>query len=194
MKSRRETHKRKGFPLKKLLIGTVLLIGIIGSSVSIVFAEQDIESLLVNWFDKNKEEALVELEESVQKEQEEQTKRLKEELQSEVEAAEEELKQYTEEKKEKISNELKQHTDDLIHSINISNEDKEKEIEAKFYKIFEEAKEQMNSIDLDKYEENKTNKDSEEQQENIKDTSKDKEEQSADESDRENELSGEDEE
>ncbi|HLR52105.1 MAG TPA: hypothetical protein VK072_04440 [Candidatus Avamphibacillus sp.] len=149
MKSRRERHKRKKLPFKKILIGAVLLIGVVGSSVTITFADQDIESLLTNWFDNTKDEALQDLEEAVSKEQKEQTKRLKEELQSEVEAAEKQLNQFTEEQKEKILKELQRYTDQLIDSIEITNEEKEKEIETKLYYIFEEAKEKMNTILLE---------------------------------------------
>src|SRR5699024_2785507 len=149
MKSRRETHKRKKLPFKKILIGAVLLIGVVGSSVTITFADQDIESLLTNWFDNTKDEALQDLEEAVSKEQKEQTKRLKEELQSEVEAAEKQLNQFTEEQKEKILKELQRYTDQLIDSIEITNEEKEKEIETKLYYIFEETKEKMNKILLE---------------------------------------------
>jgi len=149
MKSRRETHKRKKLPFKKILIGAVLLIGMIGSSVTITFADQDIESLLTNWFDNSKGVALQELEKAVSNEQKEQTERLKEELQSEVEEAEKELNHFTKEQKEKVLKELQQYTDQLIDSIEINNEEKEREIEAELHYIFEGAKEKMNTILLE---------------------------------------------
>lgn len=153
MKSRRETHKRKKLPFKKILIGTVLLIALIGSSVSVVFADQDIESLLSNWFHENQVEAVDELEKSVKKEKDVQTKRLKEELQSEVEKAEEELVQFTEHQKDKVSSELKKHVDNLINSSNINDAEKREDIEASLNKILTEAKEKMNAIDIEFYEE-----------------------------------------
>ena len=153
MKSRRETHKRKKLPFKKILIGTVLLIALIGSSVSVVFADQDIESLLSNWFHENQVEAVDELEKSVKKEKDVQTKRLKEELQSEVEKAEDELAQFTEHQKDKVSSELKKHVDNLINSSNINDAEKREDIEASLNKILTEAKEKMNAIDIEFYEE-----------------------------------------
>src|SRR5690625_4346780 len=91
MRSKKEKPRQKKMSFKRVFIGTVLLIMIIGSSMSVAFAEQDIEALLTNWFVKNQEEAIEGLEKSVQDEQEEQTKRLKEALQIEVKEAEEEL-------------------------------------------------------------------------------------------------------
>src|SRR5699024_6729901 len=59
------------------------------------------------------------------------------------------LNQFTEEQKEKILKKLQRYTDQLIDSIEITNEEKEKEIETKLYYIFEEAKEKMNTILLE---------------------------------------------
>lgn len=131
---------------KRVFIGTVLLIMIIGSSMSVAFAEQDIEALLTNWFVKNQEEAIEGLEKSVQDEQEEQTKRLKEALQIEVKEAEEELEQFTEQQKEQISEELKEYVDTIIGSMNVNHDDEKQRIETELNTILEEAKKEIEAI------------------------------------------------
>lgn len=146
MKSRRETHKRKKVPFGKLLLGAVLLIGIIGSSFTVSFANKDVESLLTNWFTDMKDHKLLELEETVEQEQKTQTDRLKEELQAEIRAAEEDLDQFTKNQKEKVSEELQRYTNELIQSFTVNNEVEEKEIRNELDKILENAKKEIKTV------------------------------------------------
>lgn len=65
----------------KFLIGTVFLIGIGISSIHVAFAEQDISTLLHQWFDQKKIEAVSTLQTTVGSEKDVQMIRLKEHLQ-----------------------------------------------------------------------------------------------------------------
>ncbi|MDN4608072.1 hypothetical protein [Sporosarcina highlanderae] len=142
----KERRKSSHSEIVKFLIGAVLLIGIIGGSVSVTFAHQDIQSLLMNWFDTQRGHALVEIKEAIDSEQEIQTGRLKEELHSEIQVANERLQAFTLIEKEKRTSELRRYVDELISTINIDNSQKENSLRDELESIFQAAVNEMNRV------------------------------------------------
>lgn len=133
-------------PKFKFLIGAVLLTGIIGSSVSITFTNQDIQSLLVNWFDTQRGHAIVEIKEAIDLEHEIQTGRLKEELHSEIQMATERLQAFTMEEKERRISELRRYADELIDGFKVDSSENENSVRDELERIFQSAVSEMNQV------------------------------------------------
>lgn len=143
---KRRRKKKSRLEMVRLLIGAVLLIGIIGSSVSITFANQDIQSLLTNWFDTQRGHAIDEIKGAIDTEREIQTERLKEELQLEIQSADKQLQTFTAEEKEKRISELRRYTDELINSFEIDNSESESVVKSELESIFQAAVNEMEQI------------------------------------------------
>ncbi|MFC5604787.1 hypothetical protein [Sporosarcina koreensis] len=141
-----DKKRRSRLPKCRFLIGAVLLIGIIGSSVSVTFANQDIQSLLMNWFDAQRGYALAEIKEAMDMEQEIQAGRLKEELHSEIQMANERLQAFTMEEKEKRTSELRRYADGLIDGFVSDNSENENSVRAELESIFQAAVNEMNHV------------------------------------------------
>ncbi|MCM3744058.1 hypothetical protein M3193_07870 [Sporosarcina luteola] len=145
--ARKRRRKKKSLMGKaKFLIGAVLLIGIIGSSVSITFANQDIQSLLTNWFNTQRGHAITEIKEAIDTEREIQTERLKEELQAEIQSANERLQSITTEEKEKRTSELRRYTDELINNLEINSSEEEGILRNELEGIFQAAIVEMDRV------------------------------------------------
>ena len=149
MVSRQEMRrKRKRSKVFKLLAGTLLLFVIIGSSIQVSFADQDINGMLTGWFNKKTEDSIEEIDKAISIEQKEQTGRLKEALRLEIESAEKQLQTIVEEEKSKRIAELKQHADELIREAEVNNDAvKEKKVEA-LDQIVEKAKAEMGDVEV----------------------------------------------
>jgi hypothetical protein len=159
MKSRIEKFKKnKTSKRAKFLVGTLFLSIGVCSSISVAFANQDIESLLVNWFAKQKTESVETIEKSIMSEKEVQMQRLKEELQIEIRDAKQQLDQFTEEEKEKRIIALKTHTDDLIKNIKIDDSAEREAVINELNKIENDAIDKMNEVSKSKNLENEQNK------------------------------------
>lgn len=154
MKSRKEVYQKKAPNKVKLLFGTLFLSIGIGSSISVVFADQDIEGILTNWFNNQKTKSIETIENAIMSEKEIQMQRLKEELQIEMKNAEKELEQYTEQEKEQRINSLKLHTDKLIKGIKIDNTKEKEKIIEKLNIISQDAIDKMEKVSEDKSKDN----------------------------------------
>lgn len=143
MISRKVKHTKRNDLKKKFLIGTLFLIIGIGSSFNVAFADQDIETMLINWFNKQKNNSIELIEAAIMSEKETQMHRLKKELQVEIDNAEQQLNEFTEEEKEKRVNGLRIYTDELVKNLDIDNsKDKARVIEA-LNKITDKAVEDL---------------------------------------------------
>ncbi|WP_373894291.1 hypothetical protein ACUL41_00660 [Virgibacillus natechei] len=131
----------------KFLVGALLLIIIITSSINVAFADRDIGSVLTNWFNKNEGESIAEIEQAIDSERQDQTERLKEELRLEIESSEQELNQFTETQKTDRTTELERYTDELIHNLSIDNEEEKNRIAEETEAIVQEAKEKIDNIE-----------------------------------------------
>lgn len=144
MLSRKEKHNKKGTKkTAKFLVGTLFLSAGIISSINVAFADQDIEAMLINWFNKQKTNSIESIEQAVMTEKETQLKRLKEELQLEIKEAEQELNAFTEAEKEKRVKNLQIYTDELIKNYKIDNFEEKSNITSELDLILQQAKEKM---------------------------------------------------
>jgi hypothetical protein len=142
MKSRKEKFKNKT-SRTKLIIGTLVLSIGFGGSFSVAFADQDIQGMLSSWFNKQKTEAIVTIEQAISSEKEIQMQRLKDELRLEIQNAEKELNKFTEMEKEQRILALKSHTDELINNLQIDNSKEKEIIVSKLNKIMQDAFDKM---------------------------------------------------
>lgn len=197
MRSRKITHgRRKSGLLRRLLIGALFSIVLVGGSVGMAYADSDISSLLTHWFNKQSEEAVAEIDRSIDQEREKQTKRLKEELQLEIEAADETLKEFTKEEIEKRTESLKRHADELIANFDgdEGNTSPEKDkIMKQLDQTFNEAIQQMNDT-VEGFESNSNNEQDASKKEEEKDSNKkaNKDKDSSNENDQEQKEKNED--
>ncbi|SET17494.1 hypothetical protein SAMN05421676_103128 [Salinibacillus kushneri] len=136
-------RKRKN---RKRLLGAFLLIVFFSSSMNMVFADQNIQSLLTNWFDQKKTAAIDEIEEAVDAEQQEQTQRLQKELQSEIEQLDKKLNDFTNQEKEKRVQAIQEHADELIANMNLDETEKREFVRAELKQIVQEAKNKMDNV------------------------------------------------
>jgi hypothetical protein len=138
--------KKKPTKRAKLLFGTLFLSIGISSSITIAFADQDIQGLLSNWFAKQQTKSVETIEKAILSEKELQMQRLKEELQIEMNDAEQQLFQFTEKEKQQRIKNLKHYTDKLIKGLKIDNTEEEEAIKNELETIFNEAIQRMDSI------------------------------------------------
>ncbi|QQZ09785.1 hypothetical protein [Heyndrickxia vini] len=147
------TRKEKHIPKKgklKLLIGVLFLSLMIGSSISVAFADQDIPTLLTNWFNKKGSESITSIEQAIMSEKETQKERLKEELQVELRRSQQALTDYAlQERKDRIS-EIRAYTDQLISTIHIDNQQEKEAISEKLKTIMNGAIQEMNGVTSEK--------------------------------------------
>ncbi len=145
--TRKDTYKKKNHFSLKLLIGVLLLSGTIISNIGVAFADQDINSLLTNWFTKKGQESIRSIESAIATEEVQQKIRLKEELQSELANSAQLLEQYTEEEKQKRIFALKQYADKLIEDMKLENNQAEKRrIAAEMDKEIQKAIKELEKI------------------------------------------------
>ncbi|CEG28694.1 hypothetical protein [Bacillus sp. B-jedd] len=123
----KDQNNKKSKLSLKFLIGVLLLSCIIISNIGVAYADQDIHSLLANWFNKNGQESISEIEKAIEEEKVKQRIRLKEELQLELKNSAQLLKQYTEDEKNKRIIALQQYADQLIKEMKLENNQAEKQ-------------------------------------------------------------------
>lgn len=132
----------------KLLLGTVFLIGMGVSSLTVVFAEQDLSTLMNQWFNQKKIEAVDSIETTVGDEKDKQMLRLKEQLRIEMQRADEELVSYTNAQIEQSVAKLRSHTDQLIASISIEHTAEKQAAINHLNEIYNAAVLEMGGVDL----------------------------------------------
>ncbi|GGA79281.1 hypothetical protein [Ornithinibacillus halotolerans] len=133
----------------RLLVGAILLTIIIGSSLNVAFANQDISSMLISWFEKNRVESIERIESAIYSEKEKQIERLKEELRLEIEQAKEQLELFTEAEKQKRVQELQNYADSLISNLDVDMSNDKDAILEQYELIMQEAIEKMNMVEMD---------------------------------------------
>lgn len=141
-----------------MFVGFLLLVVIVGGSINVVFADQDIHSLLTNWFNKEKDDSITELEKAISVEQDVQTERLKETLQKEITEAQAQLHTFTENEIDKRVHQLQSHADELIKSVSIDNADEKNRVTQELEAILQEAQQKMGTVNVEKKPISKTDK------------------------------------
>ncbi|TFJ94424.1 stage III sporulation protein AF [Lentibacillus salicampi] len=147
MKNRYQIQRKKRrLKAIRTMLGLVLICTVLGSSIGIVSAEQDIGSILSNWFDKKSEESISEIDEAISKERKAQTERLKKELNTNIENANKQLEIYAEAEAEKAVSELEQYADSLLADLNGDHTSAENEVAAELAGIVQDAKNRMAEV------------------------------------------------
>ncbi|MDQ0269152.1 hypothetical protein [Cytobacillus purgationiresistens] len=140
----RKSTQRKKKPIK-LVAGLLFCVLMVSSSVSIAFANNDIESMLTTWFASKKADSIASIEKAVATEQEKQTIRLKEEVRVKIAEADKQIQQTTQTEIDLKVQELKRYTDELINSYHPAQEGNE-EVIKELNGIMEAAKQQMEAV------------------------------------------------
>lgn len=145
MDSRVEKYKKKRKTKKNIvLIGAVILTLGIGSGMKTTFADADVSTMLVNWFNNKKSDSIREIDTAITKEKEILLSDLKKQLKAEMDAAEQQLDEFTERQKSSRIASLRQHAEQLIANLNIDNSEQEAAITSNIDSIVENAIAQMN--------------------------------------------------
>ena len=147
MVSRVERHKKKRKTKKViLLIGVVILSISIGSGVKTTFADTDVSTMLINWFNNKQSESIHEIDTAITAEKEILLAQLKTELKIEMDAAEKELNHFTQQEKVKRISTLRKHAAELISNLKIDNSNEKKAIIDNINSIVENALAQMDGV------------------------------------------------
>jgi hypothetical protein len=144
--SRKEKYKTKKHFRIKLLIGVLLLSSTIVGNIGIAFADQDIHSLLSNWFNQKGQESIRTIETAIMTEKEQQKVRLKEELQSELTNSAQLMDQFTEEEKQKRIQALQKYADQLIENMKLDNDKEKQRIVAEMDQVIQKAIKELDKI------------------------------------------------
>lgn len=141
-------RKNRGLQ-KKVVIKTIIalfsVIVIMAGTLTVSFANEDLNAVLTKWFDEKRMNAIVHIKEAVSTEKDAQKVRLKEELKKEMAIAESELNQFTDAEKSRRIQNLREYTDQLIGQINIDNASAEQQLVNQLNSIYAEAQNAMNT-------------------------------------------------
>ncbi|HEY4602056.1 MAG TPA: hypothetical protein VIG73_12375 [Cerasibacillus sp.] len=133
----------------RLFLITVFMLVLIGSSMHVVFADENIRSLLFDWFERKEIESVEALEITITSEREKQINRLKDELQKTITEAEERINSFTENEKQIRISELEQHANDILETFTIDETAKEEEVKGQLMEIVNQAISEMDAIKID---------------------------------------------
>ncbi|MCZ8534559.1 hypothetical protein [Psychrobacillus psychrodurans] len=144
MLSRIEKYKKKR-QIKKATIIIALLIILLGlsSGVKTALADQDIQSLLNNWFNNKKVESVQEIEGAVSSERDRLMQDLEVELQREMQAAENQLNSFTATQKQTRLAALQEYANNIKAGMTIDNSEQQAAIMKNIDIILENAKAQL---------------------------------------------------
>lgn len=123
---------------KKFLIVAVLMIIIMGSGISVA-ASPNVSGLLTEWFQSENDDAIEEIDKSVDDELKEQTERLQEELKPVIDSVRDDIDTYKDEKKQEAVNELEKYSDQLIENATTNDAINKKRYEKDLENIVDQA-------------------------------------------------------
>ncbi|SHG16642.1 hypothetical protein [Ornithinibacillus halophilus] len=160
MKSRKETHKKNHFSTKlKVLITSILFIITVLSSFGMAFANEDIQSLLTNWFTDQREVAIESIESAIMTEKDQQKVALQSYIKEAIQSSEKEIKQFTEEEKKRRVQEIKSHAQTLMNNFEVNNKEEKSQIQSEFDAILKRAMEDLNEVEVETAPETNEDKD-----------------------------------
>ncbi|MEQ2529526.1 hypothetical protein EKG37_08555 [Robertmurraya yapensis] len=147
MESRYEKFKKKktSRPIR-VLVAALFLTFAIGGSFSIAFADLDIDSTILSWFDRQGTKSIETIETAISSEKEIQLQRLREALQTEMTNAEQQLNTFTEAEKAARVKSLQDYADQLIANLQVDNTEEKQQIASQLDAILTAAKNEMNSL------------------------------------------------
>ncbi|WP_404348800.1 hypothetical protein LG311_00905 [Sutcliffiella horikoshii] len=134
---------------KYLFVFVIILAFLFMSNVKTGFANQDIQSLLTGWFNKERDISISHLEKEISSEKEKQMGILKEEVAQKLDQADKELGEFTDNEIEVTKAALEQYTVELIETTEFTSDKKKRDFSQEVDKILKET--------MIKLEESKTN-------------------------------------
>lgn len=149
MESRKSRNKKSYRPkqIKFLICSLFLAVGI-GSSINVAFANENIQLMLVNWFDKQKASSTEIIESAIMSEKEVQVKRIKEQLQKEISSAKQQLNKFTVKEKEARILAIRNHANTLMQNMSIDTAKEQTEINSQLDNILADAISRMNQVSI----------------------------------------------
>ena len=149
MLSRSERYKKQKKKRRLLQVFGALIISVsISTGVTTANADQDISSLLTNWFNGKQTESIQEIDKAITAEKEILKVELKEALKAEMQGAEAELDNFTEtEKNDRIAS-LNKYAEELISKINIDNSAEKENVTKELNAIIAEAIKKMDAVKI----------------------------------------------
>ena len=149
MLSRSERYKLQKKKRRLFQVFGALIISVtISSGVTTANADQDISSLLTNWFNGKQTQSIQEIDKAITAEKELLKVELKEALKAEMKGAKAELDNFTAaEKNDRIAS-LNKYADELIAKINIDNTKEKEKVTDELNKIIEQAIKKMDGVKI----------------------------------------------
>ena len=149
MLSRSERYKKQKKRRRLIQVFGALIISVsIGSGVTTVNADQDISSLLTNWFNGKQSESIQEIDTAITAEKELLKLELKEALKAEMQDAEYELDTFTDAEKNARIASLNKYAEELIAKINIDNSAEKEKVTNKLNAIIAKAIKNMDAVKI----------------------------------------------
>ena len=149
MLSRSERYKKQKKRRRLIQVFGALIISVsIGSGVTTVNADQDISSLLTNWFNGKQSASIQEIDKAITAEKELLKLELKEALKAEMQAAEHELDTFTVAEKNARIASLNKYAEELIAKINIDNSAEKEKVTNELNAIIAKAIKNMDAVKI----------------------------------------------
>jgi len=149
MLSRSERYKKQKKRRRLIQVFGALILSVsIGSGVTTVNADQDISSLLTNWFNGKQSASIQEIDKAITAEKELLKLELKEALKAEMQAAKVELDNFTETEKKARIDSLNKYVAELIAKINIDNSGEKEKVTNELNAIIAKAIENMDTVKI----------------------------------------------
>lgn len=143
-KGKKNRVARKNVFLKTVIVLFSTIV-IMAGTLTVSFANEDLNAVLNKWFDEKRMNAIVHIKEAISTEKDTQKIRLQQELKKEMSIAESELDQFTEAEKHRRIQHLRTYTDQLISQIDIDNSVAEQQLLEQLNTIYAEAQKAMNT-------------------------------------------------
>jgi hypothetical protein len=149
MLSRSERYRKQKKRRRLIQVFGALIISVsIGSGVTTVNADQDISSLLTNWFNGKQSESIQEIDTAITTEKEVLKLELKAALKAEMQGAEHELDTFTDAEKNARIASLNKYAEELIAKINIDNSAEKEKVTNELNAIIEKAIKKMDAVKI----------------------------------------------
>ncbi len=149
MLSRSERYKKQKKRRRLIQVFGALIISVsIGSGVTTVNADQDISSLLTNWFNGKQSESIHEIDTAITAEKELLKLELKAALKAEMQDAEQELDTFTDAEKNARIASLNKYAEELIAKINIDNSAEKEKVTNELNAIIAKAIKNMDAVKI----------------------------------------------
>lgn len=131
---------------QRVLVGIVSVSALVTLSMSVAFADVDLEAKIKAWADKQTSAAISSLNTAIQSETEIQKRRLQEELQVRLDRQASELSAFTENEKQKQLDTIRQYANDLLANASFSNTAEENQLKEQIALIVANAQAAIDQV------------------------------------------------